>query len=213
MLVAASGSVAEYFQVLGELDSTPRYNVAPGQEAPVIRAARGGGIEVVNLRWGLIPYWAKDEKMGYKLVNARCETLEEKAAFREAFRRRRCLVPATGFYEWQERAGLKYPHLFELPNDAVFAFAGLWERWRSPAGETIETFTIITTPANEAVARLHDRMPAILDRGDFGAWLDLANPNAAALLRPYPSELMAVRPVSRRLNDGKLDDPSVLEPD
>jgi putative SOS response-associated peptidase YedK len=214
MLVAGSRSVADYFHALGELDPAPRYNVAPGQMAPVIRAAREGGVEVALLRWGLVPYWAKDESMAYKLINARSESIADKPAFREAFRRRRCLVPATGFYEWQERAGLKYPHLIELPNDAIFAFAGLWERWRSPqSDEVIETFTIITTAANETVARLHDRMPAILDRADFAAWLDLGNPDAAALLRPYPAELMTLRPVSRRLNNGRVDDSSVLDPD
>jgi putative SOS response-associated peptidase YedK len=213
-LIAEMGEVGQYFQAAIAVDLPPRYNIAPGQLAPVVRQARDGGFEVALLRWGLIPYWAKDAKIGYNLINARCETVTSKPAFREAFQRRRCLAPASGFYEWKDRAGQKYPHLIQLPEDALFALAGLWERWHDKqTGELIESFTILTCAANRVVAQLHDRMPVIIERKDFAAWFDLDNAHAADLLRPFPPERMRVIPVSRRLNSGRIDDPSLLIPD
>jgi putative SOS response-associated peptidase YedK len=213
-LVADIGEIGKYFQAAIAVDLPPRYNIAPGQLAPIVRQASDGGFEVVMLRWGLIPFWAKDSKIGYSLINARCETASSKPSFRDAFKRRRCLVPATGFYEWQKRAGQKYPHLIQLPEDALFALAGLWEHWQDKeTGEVIESFTILTCAANRIVAQLHDRMPVIIERKDFAVWFDLQNTNAGALLKPFPPERMRIEPVSRKLNSGRVDDPSVLTPD
>jgi putative SOS response-associated peptidase YedK len=213
-LVAEMGEVGKYFQAVIAVDLPPRYNIAPGQLAPIVRQAHDGGFEVALLRWGLIPFWAKDSKIGYSLINARCETVTSKPSFREAFKRRRCLVPASGFYEWKDRAGQKYPHLIQLPEDALFALAGLWERWQDKqTGESVESFAILTCAANQVVAQLHDRMPVIIERKDFPAWFDLGNPNAADILKPFPAERMRVMPVNRKLNSGRIDDPSVLTPD
>jgi len=193
-------------------DWKPRFNAAPTQTMPVIRLNAAGKRELAALRWGLVPSWSKDPAMGAKLINARAETVAEKPAFRSAFKLRRCLVPADGFYEWRKLpGGGKQPYRITMADGAPFAFAGLWERW-SKGPEPLETFTIITTTANSLVAPIHDRMPVIIDAADHDAWLearDTAIP--MALLRPYPAERMTAYPVSTRVNSPRNDDASVIE--
>lgn len=191
----------------------PRYNVAPTQLAPVVRLNAEGGRALTMLRWGLIPAWAKETKIGASLINARAETAAEKPSFRAAFKKRRCLVPADGFYEWRTVGKLKQPYRITLAGGGPFAFAGLWESWRGDAPEAIESFTILTTGANERLAELHNRMPVILDAADYDSWLGAAEANlAAALLRPYRAERMTYYAVSRRVNSAKFDDAECITP-
>jgi putative SOS response-associated peptidase YedK len=193
----------------------PVYNAAPTLQLPIIRVHRDRGLELVRLRWGLIPYWAKDASIGVKTINARAETVDEKPAFREAFRRRRCLVPMAGFYEWKKTPVGKVPHFICPLNGELFNVAGLYERWRPKDGEPIETFTIVTTEANELIAKLHDRMPVILSDQDQKAWLDPANEDAdalKALLKPYPPDEIRAYPVSTRVSNAKNEGPELIEP-
>jgi putative SOS response-associated peptidase YedK len=195
-------------------DPAPRYNIAPTQDAPVIRADADGRT-LVGLRWGLVPFWAKDPKIGNRMINARGETVAAKPAFRAAFRKRRCLVIADGFYEWQKVAGGKQPWLIAQADGEPFAMAGLWESWR-PAEDAapLETCTIITTAANDMMRPLHDRMPAILDGAAIDRWLDPAAEPAALepLLAPAPDGILRAVPVSRRVNSPANDDPALIEP-
>ena len=196
-----------WFDDLATLGSS--YNIAPTEAAPVMRLADGRPT-VALLRWGLIPYWAKDPAMGSRLINARADTLAQKPAFRDAYRRRRCLVPASGFYEWQRIPGGKQPWYVTSADGAMLAFAGLWERWRLPGGDPVLTFTIVTTDANAKLKDIHERMPAILEPEDFDAWLSDENPRR--ILRPYPAELLAAYPVSTGINSPQNDDPTLVEP-
>ena len=197
----------------------PRYNVAPSQEVAAVRADEEGR-RLSMLRWGLIPGWAKDTHIGYKLINARAETASAKPSFRAAFRARRCLIPADGFYEWTGRGSTRQPWLIGLENDTLFAFAGLWERWKVPEGrvltgslaayapgDVVETCVILTTAANEALASLHHRMPVILSPDEFGPWLA----GDMVPLDPFPAPSMTVRPVSTRVNSPSNDDPGCVE--
>lgn len=192
------------------------YNAAPTQRLPVIRIHPERGPELVRLRWGLIPSWARDAGIGVKMINARGETLGEKPAFRAAFRRRRCLVPMAGFYEWQKAGTRKVPHYVHLLNAGIFGVAGLYEYWPGKDGaEPVESYTIITTGANELIARLHDRMPVILAEKDHAAWLDPKNEKTdllQPLLKPYPSDEMRAYPVSTRVNNIQNDGPELIEP-
>lgn len=194
----------------------PRYNAAPTQKLPVYRIHPERGPELVRLRWGLIPSWAKDTKIGASCINARGDTVAEKPAFRSAFKRRRCLVPMMGFYEWKKTPAGKVPHYIHLMNSEVYAVAGLYEWWPGKDGaEPIETYTVITTEANDIVAGLHDRMPVILPEQHYAAWLDPKNEKTdelRRLLKPYPAEEMRAYPVSSRVNAPKNDDKSIIEP-
>jgi putative SOS response-associated peptidase YedK len=193
----------------------PSYNVSPTAVVPILRRTRDSSeLELTQARWGLIPAWAKDKSIGAKLINARAEQLAAKPAFRAALKWRRCLVPMRGFYEWQHTPHGRAPHYVHLLNDDVFACAGLWERWQSPEGEKIASFTIITTDANALVSRLHDRMPAILAHADQEAWLDLngEDERLAQLLAPYPPDEMAAYPVSVKVNNSRNDGPELIEP-
>ena len=187
--------MARHFGV-SKLTYLPRFNIAPTQEVSAVRDL-GEGRELEFLRWGLIPSWAKDKSIGAKLINARAETVAEKPAFRSAFKHRRCLIPADGFFEWKKEGGRKEPHYITLRDGGLFAFAGLWEEWHPEDGEAVRSCTIITTGANELVRPLHDRMPVILDPGDYADWLDV-NPRTKeqllSLLRPFPSEKMRTYP-------------------
>jgi putative SOS response-associated peptidase YedK len=200
------------------LEETPelgaRFNVAPGQAVATIRQRRGAGRMLELRRWGLVPAWADDPRMGVRLINARAETAAEKPAYRAAFRQRRCLIPADGFYEWSGGAAERMPYHVALADGAPFGMAGLWERWQGGAGETIESCSILTTEANESVRTLHDRMPVILAPADYALWLDpeLRDPaRLAPLLRPWSADLR-LRRVSRRVNDARLDEPGLLDP-
>jgi len=173
-LTSAVEALRQLFDFAGAAPNLePRYNIAPTQRAPVIRLGADGGREMQMLSWGLVPYWAEDISMQSHMINARGETVAEKPAFRQAFRQRRCLVPADGFYEWPTvGAKSKQPFLFRRQDKVPFAFAGLWERWVPPQGEVLETFTIVNIAANATMAPFHDRIPVILDPLDYAAWLD-----------------------------------------
>jgi putative SOS response-associated peptidase YedK len=204
--------VAETFGLDEVPTLRPRYNIAPTQKVAVVRR-EGSRRRLAELRWGLIPSWAKDPAIGNKLINARAETLAEKPAFRSAFRARRCLVVADGFYEWAKAAGRKQPWYFHLRDARPFGLAGLWERWPGEGGEPLETCTIITTAANELLAPVHDRMPVILEPGAFDAWLDPGSGKGLVeLLRPLPAEAMAAYPVSLLVNSPGNDTPACIAP-
>ena len=192
----------------------PRYNIAPTQSAPVVRpAADGTGRELAMLRWGLIPSWAKDASIGNKMINARAETVAEKPSFRSAFRHRRCLVPADGFYEWRREGEIRQPFRIGMKGGAPFAFAGLWEHWQSPDGSELETAAILTTNANLALKSIHDRMPVILPPEAYEPWLapGADHREVANLLCPFPPELILAHPVSTYVNSPRNTGPQCLE--
>lgn len=194
----------------------PRYNIAPTQTVLAARRQGGGEPEVAELRWGLIPYWAKDPAVGNRMINARSETLLDRPAFREPLASRRCLVLANGFYEWQATsAKSKQPWYFAPSDGALLTFAGLWERWVSPQGQLVETCTIITTAGNGALRGIHERMPVVIAASDRDAWLDVGAVSAIeayALLRPAPDELLQRAPVSTAVNKADNDGPSLVQP-
>lgn len=214
-ILSITGKVlAEAFDLEELPDLPPRYNIAPTQDAPVVRET-GGRRRLDLLRWGLIPSWARDAAMGARLVNARAETAASRPSFRSALRRRRCLVPSDGFYEWRKTPSGKQPWLIRMQDGSPFAMAGLWERWRSPGGEPLESFTILTTEPNELVAPLHDRMPVILPPNGWDTWLDptLDDPSALSrLLRPYPPEGMIAHPVTPAVGSPAFDEPACIKP-
>lgn len=200
---------------LPERDLRPRYNIAPTQ--PVAVVANNHPQQLDFFVWGLIPPWAKDPTIGSRLINARAETLAEKPAFRNAYRRRRCLILADGFYEWRKEAGTahKTPMYIRLKSGEPFAFAGLWEVWNSPLGDVVLSCTIITTAANDLVATIHDRMPVILPREAYDRWLDPAEQRPtelAPLLKPYPAEEMEAYAVSTQVNNSAYDGPECILP-
>jgi putative SOS response-associated peptidase YedK len=206
-----AAEIAEAFDLEDVPEAPPRYNIAPSQPvATIIETAEKPERQIQLMRWGLIPSWAKDPAIGNKLINARAETVSEKPSFRAAFKRRRCLIPADGFYEWQKLDRGKQPYFFHLNNHKLFAFAGLWESWND-----IETVTIVTTEANELLKPVHDRMPVILHPDDYERWLDPQNQNAAelqALLKPFPSERMNAYPVSNKVNRPINDSSELIDP-
>jgi putative SOS response-associated peptidase YedK len=190
-----------------------RFNISPTQLVPVVRASLGGR-ELAMLRWGLIPSWAKDPKIAFSLINARSETAADKPSFRNAFKRRRCLLPTDGFYEWKKVGKQKLPLHIRRRDEAPFAFAGLWESWKPPDGDPIETCTILTTTANEVVAPLHERMPVILPPEHFDAWLKPGDADAEGfmpLMVPYPSDDMIAVPANPICNSPKYDGPECLQ--
>jgi putative SOS response-associated peptidase YedK len=195
------------------LNYRPRWNLAPGQEALVVRAGAGGR-EGAMLRWGLVPSWAQDDKSAGKMINARAEGLAGKPAFGGPLRRFRCLVPADGFYEWAPAGGGKQPYRLFRKDGEPFALAGLWDRWRNSAGDELQTFTIITTQANRLAATIHQRMPVMLARGDEDPWLDPASDLARleGLLRPYPAGEMKAVAVSRQINSAACEGPEIIKP-
>jgi putative SOS response-associated peptidase YedK len=209
--------IEEHFDaVSGEEDWSPRYNVAPTQPVPVIRQHPKEPIRQLSLmRWGLIPSWAKDSSVAASMINARAETAVTKPAFRDALKSRRCLIPADGFYEWVRAGKTKQPYCFEVNAGELFAFAGLWDRWKDRSGNSIETCSILTTTPNTVTAAVHDRMPVILDPDAYGVWLDPGMTNvgaASALLMPYDAQLMRCYPVSTRINHVANDDETCSAP-
>jgi putative SOS response-associated peptidase YedK len=199
--------------------SAPRYNIAPSQ--PVAAILNRDPARAVSLRWGLVPHWAKDPSLGNRMINARAETLAERPSFREPLRKRRCLVPADGFYEWRQdgagRAGKrprKVPMYVKLKSGAPFAFAGLWDTWH-PGKEEVASCAVITTEANQLLSGIHDRMPVIIPPERYSDWLDPGERRPETLedmLRPYPAGAMTAYPVSPRVNDPRVDDPGCIEP-
>ncbi|HEX2650918.1 MAG TPA: SOS response-associated peptidase [Burkholderiales bacterium] len=177
------------------------YNIAPTMPVLIVRRA-GDAAVATNVRWGLVPHWAKDPSMGARMNNARAETVAEKPAFRDAYRSRRCLIPASGFYEWKSEFGLRQPYYVHPAEGELFAFAGLWEQWRD-----LQTCAVITTEANAKMAAVHDRMPVIVARADYAAWLG----GQEGLLRPCPEASIAIRRVSRAVNNARNDEPALIE--
>jgi putative SOS response-associated peptidase YedK len=215
-LITPAEVVAEQFQLIEVPSLSPRYNVAPTQPVAAVRPSPGnGGRELVLLRWGLVPFWAKDPAIGSRMINARSETVAQKPAFRAAFRRRRCLVPADGFYEWQRQEQGKQPFYIRLDDEKPFAFAGLWEHWEGPDEATIDSCTVLTTEPNDLIRLLHNRMPVILAPKDYDLWLDPGVQEAELLqplLRPYPSENMIAYPISTWVNSPRNEGPQCIEP-
>jgi putative SOS response-associated peptidase YedK len=194
----------------------PRYNIAPTQPIGIVRLAEGQAQrEWATVSWGLVPGWAGDADVGSRLINARAETAADKPSFRTAFRRRRCLVPADGFYEWKPAGRHKQPHLIRPRQGGSFAFAGLWECWHGPGGACLETAAILTTTANEAVQPIHDRMPVLLRPQDYVAWLDPLRQHAGelqSLLRPWLAEGTEIAPVGSWVSNPRHEGPRCLEP-
>ena len=207
--------LAELFGLSEPPDLPARYNIAPTQQVAVIRQRDGGGNRLDFLKWGLIPSWAKDPSIGSRMINARSETLEEKPAFRAPFKLRRCLVLASGFYEWQDLGGKKIPRYFRLKDGGPMVFAGLWECWKGASGANVESCTILTTAANALIEPLHIRMPVILQPRDFPIWLERSLTDTGQLKRlcqPYPAENMEGWTVSTLANSPKNDVPALIEP-
>ena len=210
--------LVEQFQLATAPDLLPRFNIAPSQPVAVVRQPPDAcGRSLTLIRWGLVPFWAKDPAIGNRMINARAETIAEKPAFRTAFQRRRCLITADGYYEWRKSGGRKQPYYFRMRDERPFTFAGLWECWagaESAGGGPLETCTIITTRANELSRPIHDRMPAILQEAGYDVWLDPAvhdRRRLAPLLAPYDSASMIADPVSTLVNNPRNDEPSCIE--
>ena len=203
--------IARLFAFDARPNLAARYNIAPTQPVPVLRDDLAGRRELALVRWGLVPSWANDVAAGAPLINARAETVAQKPAFRSAFKRRRCLIPADGFYEWRARPdGPKQPYRIAMADDTVFAFAGIWEHWQSAEGSELESCAIITTEANDRLGDIHHRMPVILPPEIHDAWLSAEPGEAATLMRPYGGSLV-VYPVSRAVNNIRNDGPSLWE--
>ena len=200
----------------GEEDWNPRYNIAPTQPIPIIRQNPKKPVrELFLLRWGLIPSWAKDSSGAARMINARSETADTKPAFRDALQSRRCLIPADGFYEWQKTGKEKQAFCFEVADGELFAFAGIWDRWRGPNGNTVETCSILTTRPNALTSVVHDRMPVIVDPNSYDIWLDPGMRDvstASELLKPYDAQLMRCYPIGTRINHVANDDEECSAP-
>lgn len=196
-----------------EAELRPRYNIAPSQPVPVV-IRQGGVNSLLMFRWGLIPYWAKDASIGNQLINARAETLEQKPSFRKSLEQRRCLILADGFYEWKKEGRSKKPFRITLQNGEAFAFAGLWDSWLSPTGETINSCTIITTTPNRLMEPIHNRMPVILPQEMESIWLDgnMKGADVKPLLSPFPAELMVAYEVGPLVNSPQNDSPDCMTP-
>lgn len=200
-LSATPEQLAHQFHLRRQVTVAPRYNIAPSQQVVIIRSG-ANGYTTSSVRWGLIPHWTKEDNFSAKLINARAETVQDKPAFREAFKERRCLIPATGFYEWKQEGNRKQPYYIKMKNGGLFAMAGICEYWQNPAGETIESCAIITTEANTIVGKIHDRMPAIFPESSYGLWLSKTNDGKSLrdFLRPYDPFKMTAYPVSGMVN-------------
>ncbi|MCB1033456.1 MAG: SOS response-associated peptidase [Acidobacteria bacterium] len=207
-------TVAEIFDVTESVELAPRYNIAPTQEVAVVGLSHQGNRSLGFMRWGLIPSWAKDPSIGNRLINARSESAAEKPAFRSSFKKRRCLVPADGFYEWKKVGDGKQPHYLRMKTGAPFAIAGLWARWHGGEGDPVQSCTLLTTTPNEVAGAIHDRMPVILPAAAYSSWLDPETPPEALqeLLVPYPAEEMEAYPVHPMVGNPRNDTPKCIEP-
>ncbi len=212
-IVTDAEALAEFFEiVIFELqDFHSNYNAAPTQYLPVVRLTDAGR-ELIALRWGLVPFWAKDTKIGYKTINARSETIATKPAFRAAYIKRRCLVPASGYFEWKVEGGAKQPYNICLEERGLLAFAGLWEHWEGEK-ETLDTFTIVTTAASDQVKHIHDRMPVILSEQDCRLWLTSDDQDTLSnLLIPRDIPGLTTYPVNKRVSNARNNDPECIQP-
>lgn len=214
-LIHSPSEIAKTFHLVDIPSLEPRYNIAPSQPVTtIVRSSSKSVREFKWLRWGLIPHWAKNSRIGYKLINARAETVGIKPSFRTAFRRSRCLIITSGFYEWQQLEDRKQPFFIHRKDSLPFALAGLWSDWQSPDGETISTCTIITTQANDMMQPIHQRMPVILDSSDYDLWCDpsVKQPELLQpLLKPDSSDLLEAYPVSTLVNNPRHDSPDCLK--
>ncbi len=216
-LHARSEEIREVFDVEGPVEVPRSYNIPPGQSIPAIRnpSSSNSEREVTSLQWGLVPFWADDADIGSSLINARSETVLEKPSFRDAFRKRRCLIPASGFYEWKSTNGSKQPYYITSDSQSLFAFAGLWEHWEDEeTDDEINSCTILTTDPNQLMRPIHNRMPVILHPSRYDAWLNTGeNPeDLTAFFTPYQSDRLEAYPVSRHVNNPEHDDPTCIEP-
>lgn len=196
-----------------ELDFKPRFNIAPSMEVPII--IRESPNRAVMMKWGLVPFWAKDAKIGNRMINARAETVQTKPAFRTSLKRKRCLVPATGFYEWRRTKDGKIPHFVRMKDESFFAFAGLYDHWKDAEGNKLVTFTIITTEPNALMSKIHNRMPVILQPEDEQVWLEnkeLASDQLVRLFKPYPARSMESYEVSTAVNNSANDSEDIVRP-
>lgn len=204
--------LAREFKVAEAPSVEARYNIAPTQDILAVRESEDGR-EITFLKWGLIPSWAKDTSIGARLINARSETVTEKPSFRQAFKQRRCIIPADGFYEWQKADGRKQSFFFRMRDENPFGFAGLWDRWQGRAGETIESCAILTTEANDVLRPVHDRMPVILHPDEYSLWLggeERQRELLTELLRPYPAQAMVGYPVNSLVNSPRNKGPELI---
>lgn len=208
--------LSDLFELETAVEVQPRFNIAPTQSAPVVRVDAGDRVRRLDtLKWGLVPFWAKEPSIGNRMINARAETVAEKPAYRVSFRKKRCLILADGFYEWQATGGPKQPFFFHRGDGYPFAMAGLWDRWEKGEEAPLETFTIITTEANELVAPIHKRMPVILAEPHFEKWLDPGfedKESLAQMLAPAPPETLEALPVSTYVNSPANEGPQCVEP-
>lgn len=203
------------FGVQAPQDYPPRYNIAPTQRIWIIRETASNGCYLSMARWGLVPHWAKDLSIGNRMINARCETVHEKPAFRHAIRSRRCIVPASGFFEWTKTPMGKIPHYITMRDGSPLTFAGIWDAWKAPDGAAIESFSILTTTANSLIAKLHDRMPVILHPTEFDLWLDRSmndHEKLKRLYQPYPTELLQEWEVTKVVNNASHESSATIDP-
>lgn len=213
-LTAPAEVLSEVFEIGEPVDWTPRYNIAPTQEAAVLGLNHDGGRSIGKMRWGLVPSWAKDPSIGNRMINARAETVAEKPAYRSSFKKRRCLLLADGFFEWKKVGSIKQPYYLSLQDHRPFAIAGIWSRWRREEQDDLLSCSLITTSPNAVAAEVHDRMPAILQPKDFNDWLDPTNDDAKALLAllgPYQGNDLQAFAVSTLVNSPKNDIPELIE--
>lgn len=204
-------AIAKAFHVAPSIQTEPRYNIAPTQD--IVALMHNGEDHLALLRWGLIPAWAKDESIGSNMINARAETLGEKPSFKRLLSGKRCLLVADGFYEWKKEAGGKTPMYITMKDRALFTFAGLWDAWKGPGGELIRTCTIITTQPNDLMASIHNRMPAIIGPEERQEWLDAEQrdtPMLLSLLKPYSTDEMTARPISKLVNNPRNDSAELI---
>lgn len=214
-LTSPHEAVRATFAYHNDPEFPPRYNIAPTQPVGIVRRDHAGRREFELVRWGLIPSWAKDPSKLSTLINARCETAAVKPSFRASLRHRRCIVPADAFYEWTGKAGAKQPHMIGRADGSIMGFAGLWEHWLGADGSEVETMAILTCAANRDMEPIHDRMPVILDPGDYDEWLDCSSGSSVGLdrlLKPVNNGVLNIVPVSRALNNPRHDGPEVQRP-
>ncbi len=205
--------IIRLFDVPERPNLRPRYNIAPTQDVSAVRQDADGTRHLVYFRWGLVPFWAKDLSIGARMINARAESVRQKPAFRAAFKRRRCLVPADGYYEWKKEKTGKQPYRIVMDDGGPYAFAGLWENWSAPDGSEVETCTIVTTDASSSVAHIHNRMPVVVDHADFDTWLGGSDDEAERLLRPYAgARTLSAYAVDRRVGNVRYDDADLVLP-
>lgn len=215
VLKAALPEIARMLGMDVDLALEPRYNIAPTSSVPACRVEEPDNKQLALMHWGLIPPWAKKLDSSYRMINARAETIAEKPAFRSAFRHRRCLIPADGYYEWKSVQGRKQPYYFSMKDGNPFCFAGLWERWQPADGAPMESCTIITTSANAVGAEIHHRMPVILSQDNYAPWLDPQTTESSQLLpllQPFSPQAMSVYPVSTLVNNARVDEPRCITP-